>query len=557
MAIYDANYRVVTNWLAQRAKATGDRIALEFANKTWTFAEMEAEALQLAAKLSEIGIGRNCKVGILMENQENYIFLIHALTKLESIAVLLNTRLTAKELHWQLQDSAAHYLVCDRQMHEEPLLKGEGGERGNQDFKPLSSQERRWGEVMIISTESLQAAQSSYPNSFNPKETIDLDAVQAILYTSGTTGKPKGVQLTYGNHFHSAIASAKNLESDQDIWLICIPLFHVGGLSIIWRSVIDGTAIVLLPRFDLDLAIAAIATGKPTLVSLVPTMLARILDRLSAENVLQQLENWQKLRGILLGGAALCSPLLDRCLELNLPIMPTYGMTETASQVATLRSQDLVRKRGSVGKPLSCNQVRIVGCDSLLREFDAHLSPSLPCLLGEKGARKHQDLMPLPSQERGWGEVELGQGEIGEIFVKGMNVTIGYANNLASLRDRWLPTGDLGYLDDEGFLYIVNRRTDLIVSGGENIYPAEIEAILSRHPAIREVCVVGLSDREWGQIVVAAIAATEILTLPEIRDFCVHHDLARYKLPKAIYLLDRLPKTASGKLARQQVRELL
>ncbi|MEE3717977.1 o-succinylbenzoate--CoA ligase [Tumidithrix elongata RA019] len=501
------------NWLTQRAIQTCDRTALIFADRVWSYAEMEAEAIQIARNLSEQGIGYGCRVGILMENHGNYIFLIYALAKLGSIAVLLNTRLSAKELNWQMQDSATKFLIYDRRTEEKACEVIERFQTGDQTEG-----------LKLIEIEAVKQAdrdsQQRISQDFIPD--IDLESIQAIIYTSGTTGKPKGVQLTYGNHFHSAIASAQNLDTDtRDNWLVCLPLFHVGGLSIIWRSVLDGSTITLEPRFDLERVIQAIAMGKITLISLVPTMLTRILDRLSQSDVSMQIEEWRKLRGILLGGAAPNQQLLERCLELKLPIMPTYGMTETASQIATLSPQDVMCKRGSVGQPLQCSQVRIVSID--------------------------------------FPEIELPIGEIGQILVKGTNVMAGYVNSsiTETLRDGWLHTGDLGYVDSEGFLYVVSRRTDLIISGGENIYPAELEEILMQHPAIQDACVVGVSDREWGQIVVAVLVTTEFLTVTEIREFCLSRDLAKYKLPKAIHRVDRLPKTASGKLARHKVLESL
>jgi O-succinylbenzoic acid--CoA ligase len=346
-------------------------------------------------------------------------------------------------------------------------------------------------------------------------EGLNLENTQGIFYTSGTTGKPKAVPLTYQNHFHSAIASTLNLGlNPNDNWLLCMPLFHVGGLAIAWRSVINGTAITLLPKFDEQEILEVIATEKVTLISLVPTMLNRLLQHPQAKNL-------QNLRGILLGGAPASSELIERCLQLNLPIMPTYGMTETASQITTLAADEVKLKQGSSGLPLFGNQIRIV-------------------------AEDHTDL-------------ELPATAIGQIMVRGASVMNGYLNQPVSglLQDGWLYTGDLGYCDSDGYLYVVSRRSDLIVSGGENIYPSEIESILLEHPAILEVCVVGISDREWGESVAAVIVTKVEISLTEIRNFCEQKSLSRYKLPKSIHIWDALPKSASGKLLRQNIRDRL
>jgi O-succinylbenzoic acid--CoA ligase len=243
-------------------------------------------------------------------------------------------------------------------------------------------------------------------------------------------------------------------------------------------------------------------------------MLSRLLQHPQAKNL-------QKLRGILLGGAPASSELIERCLELNLPIMPTYGMTETASQITTLAAHEVKLKQGSSGLPLFGNQIRIV---------------------------------PLAH-----GVEDMPTSAIGEILVRGASVMGGYLNQPASnsLQDGWLYTGDLGYCDRDGYLYVVSRRSDLIISGGENIYPSEIESILLEHPAILEVCVVGISDREWGESVAAVIVTKVEISLAEVRNFCEQKSLSRYKLPKSIHIWESLPKTASGKLLRQNIRDRL
>jgi len=487
------------NWLSQRAIQKKDAIALSFKStiqqqsEYWTYSQLEDEVNYWVDYLQSLGIRSGDRIGLLLTNHPRYIILVHALVKCEAIAVFLNIRLTAEEIQWQIEDSQVKYLLCD-------------------EFTKLTAnsldQQIDCLIVSEISNSSLKNFQAS--NSFG-NENINLENIQGVFYTSGTTGKPKGVPLTYNNHFHSAIASALQLGiNPDDNWLLCMPLFHVGGLAIAWRSVINGTTITLLPKFDEQEVLEAIAVEKVTMISLVPTMLNRLLQHPNWQNL-------QKLRAILLGGAPASPELIDRCLQLKLPIMPTYGMTETASQITTLLPHEVAMKRGSSGLPLFGNHLRIVD-DST------------------------QD---------------LAVGAIGQILVQGASVMSGYLHQYASnsIQDGWLHTGDLGYLDRDGYLYVVSRRSDLIISGGENIYPTEIEAILLAHPAIAEVCVVGIGDREWGEIVVAVIVTEAQLSLAEIRDFCEQKSLARYKLPKSIYIWESLPKTASGKLLRQEIRD--
>ncbi len=507
------------NWLSQRAIQKKAAIALIYrsnlnqASKYWTYAQLESEVNQWVEHLQILGIKSGDRVGLLLSNHPSYIILVHALTKCEAIAVFLNIRLTAAEIEWQIEDSQTKYLFCDeftkitankiknqidsliiadisevfKTLTPQPPLPQE---RGRQNLVPLSCGRGARGEG-------------------------NLENIQGIFYTSGTTGKPKGVPLTYSNHFHSAIASALNLGiQPDDNWLLCMPLFHVGGLAIAWRSVINGTTLTLLPKFDAGEVLEAIATEKVTLISLVPTMLNRLLQH-------SQWRNLQNLRAILLGGAPASSELIERCMQLNLPIMPTYGMTETASQITTLLPHQVNIKQGSSGLPLFGNRLRIVDLDNSSQE------------------------LPI--------------GAIGQILVQGAIVMGGYLHQSEHhpIEDGWLHTGDLGYLDRDGYLYVVSRRADLIISGGENIYPSEIEGVLLSHPAIAEVCVIGIGDREWGEVVVAVIVTDIDLSLTEIRNFCEQKSLARYKLPKTIHIWESLPKTASGKLLRQEIRDRL
>ena len=489
------------NWLSQRAIQKKEAIALMFRSPdkpstSWTFDQLEDEVNQWASHLQSLGVKSDDRVGILLINQPQYIMLVHALVKCEAIAVFLNIRLTVEELRWQIEDSQAKHLICDEFT-----------------FSIAKDLENRIDSLIVYPHHP--PAPSPSGRGARGEGLINLENIQGIFYTSGTTGKPKAVPLTYNNHFHSAIASTLNLGNlENDNWLLCMPMFHVGGLAITWRSVINGTTITLLPKFSEQEVLEAISIEQVTIISLVPTMLTRLLQH-------PHWQNLQKLRAILLGGAPANKELVDQCLQLNLPIMPSYGMTETASQFTTLLPHEVVFKQGSSGLPLFGNQICIIDLDQANRE------------------------VPI--------------GEVGQILVKGASVMSGYLNQLESIivKDAWLHTGDLGYLDRQGYLYVVSRRSDLIISGGENIYPTEIESILLEHPAIAEVCVVGICDHEWGEAVAAVIVITSPLSLDDVRSFCEQKSLARYKFPRSIHVWESLPKTASGKLLRQKISEQL
>jgi O-succinylbenzoic acid--CoA ligase len=502
------------NWLSQRAVQKKEAIALIFKSlsspeaERWTYSQLEQCVNDWAERLQALGLKSGDRVGLLLTNHPRYLIIVHALVKCEAIAVFLNIRQTTSEIDWQIEDSHTKYLVCDE--FTQPTANSLEEQFDNLSLVVINSHSQKFPSS---NEERSLLFPSSSGRAARGEGLINLDNIQGIFYTSGTTGKPKAVPLTYQNHFHSAIASTLNLGINaDDNWLICMPLFHVGGLAIVWRSVINGTAITLLPKFDEQEVLEALATEKVTLISLVPTMLSRLLQHPQAGNL-------QKLRGILLGGAPACSKLIEHCLQLNLPIMPTYGMTETASQITTLAAHKVKFKQGSSGLPLFGNQIRIVAED----------------------------------------HTELPDGAIGQILVRGASVMTGYLNypESKSIQDGWLHTGDLGYCDRNGYLYVVSRRSDLIISGGENIYPSEIESILLEHSAIIEACVVGISDREWGESVAAVIVTEVELSLAEVRNFCEQKSLSRYKLPKSIHIWDSLPKSASGKLLRQNIRDRL
>ncbi|HEU4334369.1 MAG TPA: AMP-binding protein, partial [Candidatus Eisenbacteria bacterium] len=342
-----------------------------------------------------------------------------------------------------------------------------------------------------------------------------LDAPAAVVFTSGTSGAPSAVVLTHGNFLWSALASARNLGVvPGDLWLCCLPLHHVGGLSIVTRSLAYGTAVALHPAFDADAVNRAIDEEGVTLVSLVPTMLARLL-RARGDRPFPA-----RLRAALIGGGPIAAPLLEEAAAQGLRALPTYGLTEATSQVTTLSLADWPRGLATAGAPLAFTRVEI----------------------------RDESGRPLPA------------GEEGEIAVRGPTVMAGYLGdpdaNASRLRGRWLLTGDTGRLDEEGRLVVLDRRLDRIVTGGENVSPAEVERILETHPSVAEACVVGLPSTEWGQEVVAVLALRPGATvaLEELRAHA-GASLASYKLPRHAMIVNALPRSAGGKLLRRVARD--
>lgn len=487
--------QTIPNWLKKRADLTPERIALVFHDNSYTFKDMYERVLKIAGQLSAITVKKNQFIGVLLTNHLDSVAILYALQMLGAKTVILNNRLSIDELTWQIEDSSCSYLITESAFD----LSAKGIEK-------------KLPELSIYRKDELFKQKTI---SIEILEEFSLNDVCSVMYTSGTTGFPKGVLQTYGNHWWSAISSALNIGIiEEDCWLCTMPLFHISGYSILIRSVVYGMTVVLHETFDEQKVINDIVQQKVSIMSVVSTMLARIVHALGNQ------EMPAHFRCMLLGGGPASLPLLTSCTEKRIPVIQTYGMTETASQIVTLSSEYSLRKVGSAGKPLFPSQIKIVDAAGL----------------------------------------ELGPKEEGEIIVKGPNVTRGYLNQVAATKEKidngWLSTGDIGYLDEDGFLYVLDRRSDLIISGGENIYPAEIEGILIGHEKISDAGVIGIEDDQWGQIPVAYIVKKPgcHVTIDEITLYC-QQKLAGYKIPKKITFINQLPRNAASKLLRRILRE--
>ncbi len=445
----------VPAWLSRAARAHPERTALETAGGALSYAELDRRSSLAAERLAARGVGRGDRVAIALPAAEPFVIALHACLRMGAVAMPIDLRLWEGERRGQ--EASAALVV------EEPL--GEGADAAG----PVTRSTRQpFGGEAVAAAPLAPAAH-------------DLSAPALVVHTSGTTAAAKPVELTYGNLLWSAMGSMVALGlDDEERWLCPLPLTHVGGLSILVRSAIAGTTAVLHPRFDAATVAAALAEDGITVVSLVPTMVARLLDA--------GVEPPPTLRLALVGGAALHPPLASRAREAGLPVAETYGLTEACSQVATR------------GLPLFCTRVEIAADD--------------------------------------------------EILVSGPTVAPGVTGP-----DGWLRTGDLGRLDGRGRLVVIGRRADTIVTGGENVAPAEVEAALADHPAVAEAAVHGRADPEWGEAVTAAVVlrADAVATEDEIRAHAARR-LAGYKVPKAIRFVDALPRTPSGKIRRCELR---
>ncbi len=437
------------NWLAQRSQTCPDRVALTDGRLELTYSQLEREATSTARRLAARGARRDALVALALPGGIEYVILLHALMKLGAVSYPLNTRLSAREREAELERCKPALVIDDTAI---PAL--------TEADLPLL------GEV-------------------------DLDAIHCRILTSGTSGSARPVGLTYGNHLWSAVGSAFNIGVEPtDRWLCCVPLYHVAGLSIVMRSVIYGTGMVIHDGFDVDRVAESLEGDGVTLISVVATQLTRLLE--AGVDLLP-------LRAVLVGGGPVPRDVLEEAIGRGATVVQTYGMTETASQVTTLAPSDYRRKLGSAGRPLLTTHLRI---------------------------------------------------EEGEILVQGPTVAPGAADE-----DGWLHTGDLGRIDDEGFLYVTDRMGDVIVTGGENVIPAEVEEVLRDHPDVADAAAVGRTDPEWQEAVVAVVVAREG-THPDAEELRRHcgERLAAFKVPKRFEFAAELPRTASGKLLRRALR---
>ncbi|SDM75670.1 O-succinylbenzoic acid--CoA ligase [Halogranum gelatinilyticum] len=493
----------MNDWLAHRARATPDATALVWAETgdEWTYAALDDAVDDLAGRLAGLGIGPDDHLGMLLSTRVEAVRVVHAAMRLGATLVPLNTRLTPRELDDQVELADVTAVVCGEATEQLAVEATDAAE----SVPLVSLDEPQWEHV-----EPLSAA-SSEP--FDRADWADDDRL-LLLFTSGTTGDPKAVTLTYGNIYSSAVASAFRLGIlPEDRWLVPLSLYHMGGLAPLYRSTLYGSTVVLRGEFEPGPTADDVDSYDVTGVSLVPTMLKRMLD---SRGTLAD-----SLRFVLLGGAPAPDSLVERCRDYHVPVCPTYGMTETASQISTARTQEAVEQLGTVGQPLFGTDVTVVDED------------------GEP----------------------VDQGELGEFVVSGPTVTPGYYHNPeateAAFSQLGLHTGDVGYRDEAGRLYVRNRKDDRIITGGENVDPGEVVAVLREHPGIEDAAVVGLPDEEWGEKVAALVVARDDeLTAEEVEEHC-RERLAGYKLPRLVDFTDELPRTASGTVERAAVREIL
>ena len=489
-------------WLSRRRLRTGERTALIAGERRFSYTELADRTDRLADALSQCGVGRGDRVAYLGENDPAFIETLFACGLLGAIFVPLNTRLAAPEVQYALDTSGAQLLIV-----AEPL----------EDLGRQGADGTDVGRVVVVGHaggyEDFLAAGRTVRRDIE----VSLDDPAMILFTSGTTGRPKGAVLTHGNLTWNAMNVVVDYDvAADDVALMISPMFHVASLGMgVLPTLLKGGTIVLEAKFDAGRALELIERHRATSISGVPTTYQMI-----AEHPAWDATDISSLRKLTCGG----SPVPDRvrkAYEERGPAFPQgYGMTETAPGVTALPPHRTKDKPGSAGLAHFFTRVRIA-------DGDGHLAPT---------------------------------GGLGEVQVKGPNVISAYwrhpeASAEAFTQDGWLRTGDLGYQDPEGYVFIADRVKDMIISGGENIYPAEVERVIAELEAVASVAVVGRPDERWGEVPVAVVDVRDGYHL-SAEDITAHlaGRLARYKIPKRVDFVTELPRTASGKIRKAALR---
>jgi O-succinylbenzoate-CoA ligase len=500
------------NWvgvLEHHARRTPDKPIAVHGGEVLTYAGMVERAAALATGLQDLGVGRGDVVGLLSYNNLEFLEVIFAANHLGAVAMPINWRLAAAEVAFILEHSQARAFVCDEELL---VLGGDAADRlDSGPVRVAASSDRHDGWLRLA---DLRAE-----GDLVERAAVEGDDLHRLMYTSGTTGRPKGVMLTHANLAWKNFAHVTELGvTADDVGLACGPLYHVGALDLITTTMIAVGATTMVHRvFDAEQVVEEIEQSRVTCMWTAPAMVRAILEVPGVEE-----RDLSSVRLIIAGGEKMPIPFIER-LRRTFPsawFADAYGLTETVSGDTFLDRYSTLSKLGSVGR--AC--------------------PYLDLEIWDESGR------PVPAGERG------------EVVLRGPKVFKGYWRDpeatATAFAGGWFHTGDVGVLDEDGFLYIVDRLKDMIVSGGENIAGSEVERVLYEHPSVVEAAVVARPDEKWGEVPVAYVVLAEGagVTPDELIDHC-REQLAKFKVPKAVTVIDALPRNPSGKVLKRDLRE--
>ena len=484
------------NWFESRVQLSPKEIAIidSETKESWTYEALNDRVIKVASIFYSKGVRKGDRVAILAPNHISYFDFFFASMKIGAIFVPLNWRLAKAELQYCLDDSG-------------PKLVGV-----NPKFQPNTDAVVTDAAFIVLDHDDYLDAYDSEPIEFDTviEETDPL----AMIYTGGTTGRPKGVILSHRSILWNAINTITSWGlSKEDTTLTCLPMFHTGGLNVLSLPLLlIGGKVVLLADFTTNRVIEDIAQYKCTIVMLVPTMYHMMI-----ETEAFQAATFPDMKLFISGGAPCPYTIYKAFSNKGILFKEGYGLTEAGPNNFYIDSEDVMRKLGSVGKPMLFNDIKIVADD----------------------------------------ESPTAHDEVGELYIRGNHAFMYYWNRPKETEETlvagWVRTGDLARQDADGYVYIVGRKKDMIITGGENVYPLEIEHWLESHPSIDEAAVVGLPDDKWGEAVAAFIVAKRTLSREELEIYC-RQQLTRYKVPKQFFFVSELPKTDVGKVNKAQLK---
>ncbi|MEM6376977.1 MAG: long-chain fatty acid--CoA ligase [Bacteroidota bacterium] len=490
------------DWVAKWAVYSPNKIAIkEFeSQKTITYAELNQKANQAARYLEEVHqIGHGDRVAVMALNCIEYITLFAAAQKNGMILVPLNYRLACVELQYLLETADPKLFII------EP------------NFQEASSEIPNVNQFPQITLSGLNTEMIRYPDSNFQGPKIQEEDPIFLLFTSGTTGFPKGAIYTHKMLFWNSINTAMSLLINTESRTInCMPPFHTGGWNVLLTPFLHhGGFTCLMQKFDAQVVLSLMESERPTLFMGVPTML-----KMTADEVAFDQTDLSSLNYIIVGGEPMPIPLIGRWHDRGVFIRQGFGMTEVGPNLTSLHQEDAIRKKGSIGRPNFYVEIKIVD---------------------PKGK-------PVPSNQAG------------ELLFRSPVVTPGYWKNPSAtakaIKDGWFHSGDMAKQDDEGYLYIVDRIKNMFISGGENVYPAEVERVIAAHPSVHSVAVIAMPDAKWGEVG-HAIIVTQTNAMVSEAEIIAHcqKKLARFKIPKRVSFVAELPISATGKINRKQLQE--
>ncbi len=493
----------IGDWLKKWSELTPRKMAVIDDGHEFSYRELNQRCNQVANFLLQNGIGKGDRVGVLLHNCHEYIEIYFALAKVGAILVPLNWRMAPSETAYILDDCGASYLFFGEEFLDTALHIRDNVEQVR-NYVSLGEENVRWAE----NYHKIEACASNEPAGF---QVPDLEDPHIILYTSGTTGFPKGAVLSNRKTFFNALnANIFYRSTPLDIFLVSRPLFHSGGLLVdSTPALYIGATVIYKRHFSPQEYLEAIEKYHVTIIETSATFLNFILKECDLSRY-----NLRSLKSCFTGGERVPTAVLREYHKRVIPLSQIFGTTET-SIVTWLSSDDAVRKIGSIGKPVFHGEVKIVNHDM-------------------------QKTTP---------------GEIGEIMVKGPILMSGYWNKpeitREVIRNGWFHTGDLATIDDEGFIYIIDREKDMFISGGENVYPAEVEKLLLSNPKVSDVAIYGVPDEKWGEVgkVLIILQDNTKMSALEVGDF-LRRKIGKFKIPKYIEFVNELPRTASGKIQK-------